>query len=225
MITVVMTTYFPDGEVGLARLNYAKQTLKSLIKNLQCELALRLHIADDSELGSPLAGELLASLGQQFAVVTYKNSDHQGIGASLNLAITSADDIWMYTTDDWLLTGKLNLDGPVALLETRDYDLVRLGPIHPNLECVSRFDQNIGWWLDIHQHYGGFAFATRPFIAKRAMFEKIGPFDECTNSYETERLYAERVSKSTARLAYWGGVDLAGPWEHIGDVNVGYKDI
>lgn len=230
MITVVMTTYFPEGEVGQARFGYAHQVLNSLMLNLKCDRGFNLHISDD---GSSLTRSTdilyLMNLAKAYweSMSTISDSNHQGIGASLNKALDCVDNLWMYTTDDWLLTNKLNLDGPVALLENRDYDLVRLGPIHPDLECMSRFDQNIGWWLDLHQHYGGFAFATRPFIAKKSMFDKLGPFDELANSYETERLYAERVAKSTAKLAYWGGVDLAGPWQHLSEpkYDVGYKEV
>jgi hypothetical protein len=79
--------------------------------------------------------------------------------------------------------------------------------------------------MDLLPQYGGFCFATRPFLATKGFYEKIGPFDERLNSYETERLYAERVAKSTAKLAYWGGIDLAGPWEHVGVENVGCLEV
>lgn len=229
-VTVVMTTYFPEGSVGDARVEYATKSLNALLENLECEDGLRLHIADD---GSPVQRRaFIYGLMHQAATYWERQSGvtdvmRGGIGGSLNLALSvmSEDAIWMYTTDDWELTDKLDLAGPLSLLENYGYDLVRLGPVHPDLQCVTRFSSTLGWWLDIHQHYGGFAFATRPFIAKRSMFTNVGPFDEGLNSYETERLYAEKVARSTAKLAYWGGINLAGPWRHLGNECVGYKEV
>lgn len=229
MITVVMTTYWPDNEMGHQRVNYAKQSLAGLLRYLTCDVdTLKLHIADD---GSPWTlrqrefNKMLGDANVAWGDSTLTNIAHKGIGSSLNEALSCVEDMWFYTTDDWLLTAKLNLDGPVKLLTSGGYDLVRLGPIHPNLTCVTRFDQSIGWWLDIHQHYGGFAFATRPFIATKGFYDKVGPFDEMLNSYETERLYAERVARSTSKLAYWGGVDLAGPFVHLGTESIGSYNV
>lgn len=220
MITIVMTTYFPNSTAGQARRQYAYRCIDSL-KLLTAPEALRLHRADD---GSDLLFDSRPALDLcEYWETHYTSTDsrHRGIGASLNLALLNIDDLWLYTTDDWLLTQELDLRGPVKLLRDREYDLVRLGPIHPGLTCVTRFEQGLGWWLDLQAHYGGFAFATRPFIATKQFYNKMGPFDEYPGSYETERLYAERVAKVPCKLAYWGGIDLAGPWEHIGLVGVG----
>ena len=224
MITVVMTTYFSE-EVP-QRADYAIASLGSLIQYLKAEEGIRLHIADDSE-GLEDAREVLQYLANNtgWPGTTYSNSKHNGIGTSLNLAMQSVDDLWMYTTDDWVLQAELNLDGPVKLLKQQGYQLVRLGPVHPDLQCVTRFNQSIGWWLDLQPQYGGFAFATRPFLATKEFYARVGPFDEMLNSYETERLYAERVARSNSKLAYWGAVDLAGPWEHIGIESVGCLNI
>jgi len=230
-VTVVMTSYWPEGEVGDARVLYAKQTLEGLLKYLQHEEGLRLHIADDGSAGNQQVHirHMLYKASELWeSIASVSDSEHHGIGASLNKALTALreqDNYWMYITDDWVLTRELNLDGPIKLMRVYGYDLVRLGPIHPDVTCVSRFSSDIGWWLDLHQHYGGFAFATRPFVATKDFWAKIGPFDENLNSYETERLYAERVAKWPVKLAYWGGVDLAGPWQHVGDVCVGYKEV
>jgi hypothetical protein len=224
VIDVVVTCYFPQD--APERQEYARRSVKSLILNLgtQTEL-LRLVIADDSaDEHAALVNELLAYSVRYWNSAVHTRSYHNGIGASLNAALDKVSDVWLYTTDDWELQSALNLDGPLHLLR-QGYDLVRLGPVHPDLCCTTRFQQGIGWWLDLLPHYGGFAFATRPFLATKDFWKKIGPFDEGLNSYETERLYAERVARSTSKLAYWGGIDLAGPWEHIGLVEVGYRDV
>lgn len=214
----------PAGDVGDARSRMASHTVSSMMKHLTCDEPMQLLVADD---GSPesrldhIQHIMRCAEGYWEYGSLYTNSGHQGIGASLNLAMLKVTDLWLYNTDDWLLTDDLDLSGPISLLRNHGYDLVRLGPIHPDLRCTTRFSSSVGWWLDIDQFYGGFAFATRPFIATKEFYNKVGPFDECPGSYETERLYAERVAKSTSRLAYWGGVNLAGPWKHLGIDSVG----
>lgn len=223
VVDVVMTCYFPSD--APERQEYAKQSLDSLVYGLVCQEGLRLVLADDSQVTKAVVTELLGKAKTYWTnPPRYSRSFHSGIGASLNAALEGVDGTWLYTTDDWELVSRLDLDGPCRLLK-QGYDVVRLGPIHPDLQCVTRFQQGIGWWLDLRQEYGGFAFATRPFLATKDWYSRIGPFNARLNSYETERLYAERVAKSTSKLAYWGGVDLAGPWEHLGIVEVGYRDV
>lgn len=225
-----MTTYFPESALGNTRVEYAKRVVESMLKNLTCDEPITLIVADD---GSPdsrnqVIYNLIKEADNYWETISrYTNSHRGGIGCSLNTALDKVDagDLWMYTTDDWRLDNTLDLTGPIKLLRYRDYDLVRLGPIHPDLRCTTRFDSSIGWWLDIDQQYGGFAFATRPFIATKRFYERVGPFDEHLNSYETERLYAERVARTTVKLAYWGGVDLSGPFTHLGIESIGALDI
>ena len=228
MVDVIVTTYFTK-EVP-QREEYARQAVKSLYDNLSCDEDQTLHmiIADDSQsVDDGCAAELVNNTQSGWRGSTYTNSHHRGIGASLNTAMKHVPVVngkWMYTTDDWVLTHPLNLSKPCRLLD-KGYDLVRLGPVHPNLRCTTRFEQGVGWWLDLDAHYGGFAFSTRPFVATREFYDKVGPFDELLNSYETERLYAERVAHSTCKLAYWGGVSLDGPWYHVGIECVGYREV
>lgn len=224
MIDVVMTCYFPTD--APERQLYARRSLASLIHNLGYSGGLRLVLADDSEQAQPVVTDLLRAAKTEWVEnPVYSRSFHTGIGASLNSALEETTGTWMYTTDDWELMATLDLEGPSRLL-AQGYDVVRLGPVHPDLQCVTRFQAGLGWWLDLNQQYGGFAFATRPFLATKAFWEKVGPFDVKLNSYETERLYAERIARrADVKLAYWGGVDLAGPWEHIGAVNVGYREV
>lgn len=230
MINVVMTTYFPDDPVGNTRVECAKRVVESMLKGIVCDEPICLLIADDGspETRAVAIHEMIRQADDYWETMSkFTNAHRGGIGRSLNAALQKVDNdsLWMYNTDDWRLDDTLDLTGPIKLLRYRNYDLVRLGPIHPDLRCMTRFDSSIGWWLDIDQQYGGFAFATRPFIATKAFYTKVGPFDERLNSYETERLYAERVARTTVKLAYWGGVDLSGPFTHLGVESIGALDI
>lgn len=213
MVTVVMTTYKPTENAP--RFQYAEECLVCLRLNLRCCETIDYHLADD---GSPFIEELHAlarRLGASFTTIK-----HNGIGASLNAAVAHMSSPWMYTTDDWALEGQLDLDMPLWLL-SQGYDVVRLGPIHPNLRCITRHHAGM-WWLDIDTAYGGFAFATRPFLAAPSLIAKVGLFDEGVNAYEAERLYAERCRDANVRIA---AINLLGPWNHIGEYEVGHLPI
>lgn len=219
-----MTTYFPKG--GVSRVQGATKCLWSLINHLKSPVPIRLHIADDGsddEYYNDIL-ELLAIAKQSWELdSSFTQSRRKGIGGSLNLALgaLTGSEYILYTTDDWLLHDSLSLDQAIKLLGY-GYGMVRLGPIHPNLKCITKFNTDVGWWLDINPHYG-YAFATRPFIANYDFFKLHGPFDEGLNAYETERLYAEKVahSKMDYGIAQVGHINLAGPWTHVGELEVG----
>lgn len=221
-IAVVMTTYAPEGEVGDARKKYAWEAVHNLLLHLR-GADFRLHIADD---GSPDQTYLRDLCGTAFTTwprrASMTNAERKGIGGSLNLALDNISErIWMYTTDDWDLTERFDISAAIALIEHLGYDYVRLGPIHPHLMCSAEFNQEIGWWLRIHQKWGGYAFATRPFVATKEFFYNVGRFEERSTSYSCETEYNERVSKlEHLKLACLP--DISGKmWRHIGIQNVG----
>jgi hypothetical protein len=212
MVTVVMTTY-DDGNGE--RFEYASRCWAAWIAHLESICTINLLAADD---GSPI--EMPNHWRTHWNIGTITGV-HNGIGASLNRALAALPESepWVYTTDDWLLTDYLDLDLPLWLLE-QGYDLVRLGPLHPNLECKTLFTAGHGWWLDVDPH-SPFAFATRPFLASPTLVEKIGSFDPGLNAYETERLYMERCHGRILVAA----TTLHGPWEHIGEYEVGDREV
>lgn len=229
MITIVMTTYVPPDKPK--RGDYSIEVLNSLIYNLVLPEPVHFHIADDSPEDNPYIQDL-ASLWDEYDphipfdhYFTVGRTGHRGIGASLNLAQDFIrQNIWLYITDDWQLQTRLDLAPAVKLIDY-GYDLVRLGPIHPNLKCTTKFSEKLGWWLDIDPTYG-FAFATRPFLASDKFYKKVGPFKENCNAYQCEQDYAERVAKTDGiAIAYLGSISLSGPWKHIGEVEVGKDDI
>lgn len=153
---------------------------------------------------------------------TVTQANRKGIGGSLNLALKEIDfaEFWMYSVDDWVLTQPLDLEPALRLIREGGVDYVRLNPMHPNLVCTTKFNETLGWWLDIHHGMGGFSFATRPFIATKNFYKIIGPFKEGVNAYEMEQDYAERVS-TIKEINLAALIDLHGPWKHVGVQEVG----
>lgn len=212
MVAVVMTTYNPEPRAP--RFDYARACIGALQANLRAPEPIWIVVADD---GSPSVDPIL-----RIPDVRVVTGPHNGIGSSLNRALQWVErEPWMYVTDDWLLTDTFDLTLPLWLLG-EGYDLVRLGPIHPNLMCNTRFTQGHGWWLDVVPT-PNYAFATRPFLASPTLVEKVGLFQMGTDAYECERDYAERVSaQGSVRIA---AINLVGPWEHIGDYEVGDRPV
>lgn len=213
MLTVVVTTYIPQGDIGKRRFEYLFEAVYSLWEHLSGN-ECKLHIADDSEEPG------LIDVSQfPLSLISYSNSRHRGIGASLNKALEHVSGNWMYTTDDWLLTNRLDVTSALKLLDYYKYDVVRVGPLHPNLGCTTRFNQDVGWWLDIHN--GAFAFATRPFIATYDFYARTGKFMEQVDSYQCEVDYMKRAKG--AKIA--GIMEYHNIWEHLGeDYSVGLHE-
>lgn len=221
MTAVIMTCYNPEnGE----RHVYAKKAIASLIKNLHSPDKLRLILADDGSYDDSYLKPLANIAENAWKVASWISVvKRRGIGGSLNaaLGLVKPDETWLYTTDDWVLERDLYLDQAYYLITVERYDYVRLLPLHPDLECKVRYNSEAGFWLHLH-HYNnhGFAFATRPFLAHRFFYERVGPFVELQDAYVTERDYSDRV-KIHPNLRLAAVADLHGYWNHIGVQEVG----
>lgn len=212
MVTVVMTTYNPTPEAP--RNQYAQRCVEGFERHLHTTDEVHLFATDD---GSP---EPFGPRwhGGFWSSCVAETGPHNGIGASLNRALRWVVGPWIYTTDDWLLTEPLDLELPLWLL-TQGYDLVRLGPIHPNLWCRTTFTAGHGWWLDLDvQQDNLYVCATRPFLAGASLMAKIGPWLEGVDAYAAEYAFGVRCRANDVRAA---AINLAGPWEHIGEFEVG----
>lgn len=212
MVAVIVTTWNDATDI---RAGYLDQTLWSLRTHLVAPGDVDLIVADDGsdDLGHTRA--LAVKYGAKFVTGV-----HDGIGSSLWRGINAAADgqYIMYTTDDWKLTGELDLTQAVTLAE--GYDVVRVGPPHPNLLGIIQFQQHLGWWLHISTPQSGYPFGTRPFVARKGLFGRLGPPPAAVDSYVFENWFNEACQRPeiAATLAC---VTLHGPWEHIGEYEVG----
>lgn len=207
---------------GYNRPELAEACCAALHDYLEADEPIEIRIADDGS-DDPERLEQMLNAG---LIHSYTVAPRRGIGGSLNTALsnlygyrTHEDALWLYTTDDWLLTQQFNIQPAVDLIRQHDYDYVRLGPLHPDLLCKTRH-HNEQWWLHLDQSAGGFAFATRPFLATRAFYTIVGRFAEHEDAYDTERHYAERVARTgSVNLAAIVPYGMHGPWSHVGAEN------
>lgn len=234
-ITIVMTTFFPDGSVGDARLASAKRALDSWLSYLRYDGRMALHIADDSPGGAAWQARVnaLAKQWQDAALmrlrppvdeslreeVTVSHQSGGGVGASLNRGFTLAwqvSPLALYAVDDWALTHHLSLT-PWARLLLRDetVGMVRLGPPHPDLTGTVKHIPE-GWMLALDRHH--FAFATRPALYHQRLMASVGAFEEGVDAYRAEWAYNARwVAAEHPRIV----LALPDAWEHVGTVEVG----
>jgi hypothetical protein len=220
-VAVVMTTYFPEGELGKRRLEHAKQTLYSLKKLVPHPFII---IADDT--GTYQAVDELTRNTTYTKVI----GPHAGVGASINRGLNFLDSYykeqdyaWIYLPDDLWLIKEMDLTQAVNLLKY--YDYVRLDLPHPELFCKTKFEEGLGWWLELCHTNRDFTFATRPTLIKSSVHKEIGPWLEMADSYAVELDYSQRVSKALLKGALV--CDMGNAWQHLSSDEdaVGYRPV
>lgn len=216
-IVILMTTYFPPGEDGEKRLQAAEMATTTWLHHLQYYGGdIRIHVADDGSERHFVNQLLCFTRDRGWGNTTLSVNQRQGVGASLNAGLQATkEELILHAVDDWALTQELDL-APWAWLLQHGYNIgmVRLGPPHPELRgTVQMFEK--GWYLSLQRY--GFAFATRPFLARREFFEAYGPFPEELNALETERIYNQRFATQGGPMI---ALALPHPWEHLASIEL-----
>lgn len=223
-LTIIATTWAPEGLVGDARLQSWERSLQSWGSSLIYPGDIYLHIADDGSRCDAKGVPEPIAVGQRrssFKITTTQQT-RRGVGASLNAGFKQAFErspLVAYFVDDWELEADLDLT-PWAQLLMRDKSvgMVRLGPPHPGLTGrIQMFEE--GWGLRLNPRAGGYVFSHRPALCHQRMIDAYGWFDEGVSAMECERLYNERFCKRSKPpdIVY----ALPYPWRHIGDQEVG----
>lgn len=218
--TIVMTTWLPNNQDGMLRLQIIEKTLRSWHKNLINSDDIRLHVADDGSSNEMLK-ELqdIVKIEWPYIGTTYSQQMRKGVGASLNAGIREAlkySDFVLHMVDDWVLTKPLDIDPWVeALALYENIGGFRFFP-HPDLTGRIRYIKPGIYAMELDRHH--FAFATRPSLWHRRMLEAYGPFDEGSSAYECERMYNLNYCLTDGPSLY---LALPDEWEHVGGVELG----
>lgn len=233
LITIVMTTYLPEGEEGGARLSAIYKTLSSWEYCLVYNGSIDLLVVNDG------VDERVDHL-HKYYIQDWRLGDFQtsqllgrgGVGRSLNDGFKKSfrlSPLVLYAVDDWSLTQDFDLTPWAQLLmEREDVGMVRLGPPHPgNTGHVEAFTGNWqGWAMRLAPR--GFAFGHRPALYHQRFIQKWGWFDENCSALECERLYNERWCQEQKITAYQDGeyfksdivYALPHPWQHLASVEL-----
>jgi hypothetical protein len=217
-VTVVMTTYFPEGEIGYKRLDAAELTLASWHSLLYYEGDLRLHIADD---GSFICPYINRWKDRDWPDNSDSWQDQQGVGASLNKGFSKAYEsspIVFYGVDDWMLVEEFDITPWVRLLlEREDVGMVRLGPPHPNIRGKVEMFTELwqGWGLRLDRY--AYAYGQRPALYHKRFTDAYGWFKEDVSAIDCEKEYAESFVQSVGPDIVFA---LPHPWLHIDTISM-----
>lgn len=217
-ITVVVTVFLPEGDLGRQRIEAFTQALASWQKYLKYEGNIKIHIVEDGQTAAFLHP---AHTVWYRSVITYNGSIRNGggLGASLNRGYTKAYEtspLVAYFVDDWSLTGEFDLT-PWArvLMERDDICMVRLGMPHPNLEGRVEHLEELGWGLVLNRY--SFAYGQRPALYHKRMTDWYGLFPEYASAIDCEREYSERFNEMRGPSIM---LALPHPWKHIDSVSM-----
>lgn len=218
-VTIVATTYFPEGMDGMLRQKIFSETLYSWDANLKYTGEIRLHISDDGSVGYGRPTYFRNNL------VSYSSQNRHGVGASLNKGFREAfrtSSLVLYLADDWSLTFPFDLTPWAQLLiEREDIGEVRLGPPHPGITGTAEaLTENWnGWGLRLDRHH--FVAAHRPVLIHKRFLDSYGWFEEDTSSLECERLYSVKFNTQKGPDIV---LALPHPWQHLDSVELAYID-
>lgn len=229
-LAVVVTTYFPPGDVGRRRIGATATAIRSWESELFGS-DYQLIIADDGS--DPAAFLVLGKKLYGIEVDAWATTARRGCGASLNagvsVALTADAPAVFYAQDDWKLVEALDLTPSLALLNDDVADIVRFGPTHPNLAAnvVRTSIPDAEWCLRYDWAGGGYVVGWRPALYHRRVFERF-PLDglEGLSAIEAERVWLERMAADPdpPRVFHAPNCTLAGPFRHIDTVELGEDD-
>lgn len=218
ILTVLLLTY--------NRLDYAKTTLESTLKQLTWQDTVKVHIASDGD--TPEYIDTLVQIAENYYAneVSFSNSERRGYGANYNLALqtvhlTGPESYVLCLEDDWELVRRLDAVRMVQALEGMGAGCIRLGYIgftQPLWAAFNQWDGNYWLWLDPdspERH----VFAGHPRIESVRWQRNLGPWPEGLAPGDTEFAVAGRPESRQGVL--WP-IDYVKPcgdlFAHIGTV-------
>lgn len=201
-VTIVMTTWIPEGKQGRDRLAAEELCLNSWQEHLINKDAIHLHLADDGSTPYDFAQIRNFVDNWKMGQVTYSKQDRRGVGASLNVGLKKAFEnspIVLHAVDDWELLDDLWLTPWVSFMEDVNYDVgaVRFFP-HPYLTGEIRHIPPHGWAMMLERHH--YVFATRPSLWHKRMFDALGYFKEEVSALDCETDFNYRICKPPHKI-------------------------
>lgn len=223
MLAIVLLTY--------DRIDYAKLTLNSVLKNmvLPTNEEIHVHIADD---GSPegYTQELidLCVASPRVAHWTQSNSLHRGYGANYNLAMQTVHPLFrdgvglvLPLEDDWELYRPLDMTSIIEALRHEWFGCVRMGYVGYTqpLRCrFVKFDDK--HWLELDpDSEEPHVFAGHPRLETVAWERGVGPWPEGLNPGETEFTVAHWPAARQGVAWPLSLIDVSGnAFAHVGTI-------
>lgn len=221
MLCIVLLTY--------NRLEYAKITLESTLKNLRVndDTKLHLHIASDGD-NEDYVQELydIAYEYLDHNQITNSNSQRGGYGANYNLAMQTVHNLAniefvLPLEDDWELVRLLDVTPILQVLRDRIFGCIRLGYIGYTQRLACNFVSHAGYhWLSFDPaSEEPHVFAGHPRIETVGWERSVGPWSEGLHPGQTEWEVAHRPA---SRIGVAWPISLVTPegnaFAHIGAI-------
>lgn len=220
MLAIVLLTY--------NRLEYARKTLESTLKNIRTQEPIHVHIASDGDTDEYMnelyefAQELLDSNDR----VTSSRTTREGYGANYNYALQTVHNLEgceyvLPLEDDWELVREFNVDPILGVLHDRVFGCVRMGYIGYTQTLACDFVWHGGYhWLSFREDSSEpHVFAGHPRIETVAWERNVGPWTEGLLPGQTEWDVCHRLE--SRRQVAWP-ISLISPegnaFAHIGAI-------
>ena len=211
LIDIIVPVFFPEGERGVAR----KQDFLFSLATWQRYLLGSFRVVPVHD------GPLPQGLDLPEGIV---GEHRRGIGASLNLGFARAfeqADVVIHFIDDFRLTTTYDLAPWVELLREReDIGIVNLSAPFPNCTGTVAPLGTHTWGILLNRH--NIAAGLRPAVYHQRFFEFYGPYDECVNAWECERLFNERFCQRPE--GPHSVLALPFPWECTSSIETGQEE-
>ncbi len=233
-VAVIITTH--------NRTETAKITIESLVQRLKYP-KLHWFIADDRSDSGHVQQlvDKFVELGIKDVHVTETNSEHWGLGASLNNALSAAfkiTDIVLTTEDDWYLQYDLDLSEYVDVLKNNDdVGMIRLGAAN-NVTDIFEYSAVPGFYeLSIKKYNKrpkkkkgvGLILNNQVALRKMDLYSKLGFYNENANPDVVEvSMHARYVGNPCLKIlwpAFFETYSLVcdnNPFLHFGESTIGH---
>lgn len=231
-VAVIMTTH--------NRTETAKITIESLVKRLKYP-KLHWFIADDrSDPGHvQQLVDKFAELGVNDVNVTETDSEHWGLGASLNNALSAAfrlTDVVLTTEDDWYLQYDFDISECVDVLKSdTSVCTIRLGTAHCLFDYLEVTD-NPDFCVVNTAKYNrdenkkGNVLSLQVALRHRRLFDLVGMYQENKHPDIVEKNMNSRYCAQNKLKVLWPSyfstkslVNSTNPFVHFGESTVGHE--
>lgn len=221
MLCIMLLTY--------NRLEYARVTLESTLRNIRTKEDIHIHVASDGD-NDDYVNELVDiaqhNYGREVVGVSRSNSGRLGYGANYNAATQIIHNLpdceyVLPLEDDWELTREFNVDPILQVLSDRVFGCVRMGYIGytQQLDCSFVSYNNLHYLLLNKDSAEPHVFAGHPRLETVAWQRTVGPWEEGLLPGQTEWEVAKRKE---ARSGIAWPISLIKPegdlFAHIGAV-------
>lgn len=184
------------------RTNVARETLKSLFKNVKYSGELNWVLADDRSTKQHLAEmkNVFIEAGVKYELCQTTKTRF-GLGASMNIGLQKAfkkSDIVLRVEDDWILEKELQLDRFVKTLEENDNVAgIRLGMVGGGVNIGQNLFKDASYKVLVGPNDSSWLFVNQVALVHKRIHENLGWYIENVGADRSEEEFRTRFNRAT----------------------------